>query len=262
MVFKNGYHGGLINFGSKPNPLNAPFNFVLAPYNDIEGCMELVDDTIGAIIVEPMQSAGGMIPATEEFLRFLRQAADFVGSVLIFDEVVTSRLHYYGMQGHFNVRPDMTTLGKYIGGGFSFGVFGGRYDIMKSLDPRTGMSHSGTYNNNIFTMVAGIATSKVLTAEKIERTNQIGNKLREGIQNLVAAKKTTLIRITGYGSALGLHFGGSTPAALRDALFFYLLQRGIYIGKRGFMFLNIMHDESHVDAVLKGISDFIDDISL
>jgi glutamate-1-semialdehyde 2,1-aminomutase len=110
LVFDHAYHGGTLSFGKDPNELNLPHDFVIGIYNDIEKTRAVLSFDIGAIIVEPMQSAGGMRPASKEFLSFLRNAATTIGAVLIFDEVVTSRLDFSGMQGALDIIPDMTTL--------------------------------------------------------------------------------------------------------------------------------------------------------
>ncbi|TVY69910.1 putative aminotransferase [Fusarium oxysporum f. sp. cubense] len=125
LVFDNGYHGDNLNFGSGDNKLNLPHDFIFGTYNNIEANQKHTSSDPAAIIVEPMLSAGGQIPVTREFLSFLRKTADVTGAVLIFDEVVTSRLHINGLQGFHKIMPDMTTLGKYIGGGLPFGAFGG-----------------------------------------------------------------------------------------------------------------------------------------
>lgn len=124
-MFDNGYHGDTLNFGSGDNKLNLPHDFIFGTYNNIEANQKHTSSDLAAIIVEPMLSAGGQIPVTREFLSFLRKTADVTGAVLIFDEVVTSRLHINGLQGFHKIMPDMTTLGKYIGGGLPFGAFGG-----------------------------------------------------------------------------------------------------------------------------------------
>ncbi|KAK7423061.1 hypothetical protein QQZ08_009228 [Neonectria magnoliae] len=131
---------------------------------------------------EQGSGAGGVIPGTPAFLQFLRDEATRLGAVLIFDEVVTPRLHINGLQGHHRIFPDITTLGKYIGGGPSLGVFGGRANLMDALDPRreSALSHSGTCNNNVFTIATGIAAAKLLAQEKILKANSLGDKLREG----------------------------------------------------------------------------------
>ncbi|RYF63259.1 MAG: aminotransferase class III-fold pyridoxal phosphate-dependent enzyme, partial [Comamonadaceae bacterium] len=163
MVFEGGYHGGVFTFASgAPGPLTAPFDFVRAPYNDVEGTLALLEahaDTIGTIVVEPMQGSGGCIAGDRAFLQMLRDWSSAHGALLIFDEVMTSRLAPGGLQQVHGIAPDLTTLGKYIGGGFSFGAFGGRADLMRRFDPGQpgAFGHAGTFNNNVFTMAAGAA---------------------------------------------------------------------------------------------------------
>ncbi|WYZ43384.1 hypothetical protein EsH8_VI_001083 [Colletotrichum jinshuiense] len=182
LVFDNGYHGGTLSFSSRGNPLNLPHDFVFGKYNNIEETRRLISSELAAIIVEPMLAAGGQIAATRDFLLFLREAANVTGAVLIFDEVVTSRLHVNGLQGFHNIKPDMTTLGKYLGGGLPFGAFGGRSDIMALFDPsRQKLSHSGTFNNNAFTMYAALAASDLVTEKEINRINKFGDTIREEV---------------------------------------------------------------------------------
>jgi glutamate-1-semialdehyde 2,1-aminomutase len=232
--------------------LNLPHDIVIAEYNDIAATWPLINKDVGAIIVEPLQSAGGIIPATHEFLQFLRDAATAFDIVLIFDEIVTSRLHYHGLQGHWGITPDITTLGKYIGGGFSFGCFGGKSDIMDQFDPRNAahLAHSGTYNNNIFTMLAGIAGMKLVTAEEITRINVLGDRTREGIRQIVQDKDLHDIKAVGFGSAVGLKVQGSMQSTIKDVIYFHLLRQGIMIARRGFLMFNLMHTDEHVDRLL------------
>lgn len=206
-----------------------------------------------------MQSAGGMIPATTEFLRYLRRTADQTGAVLIFDEIVTARLCFNGLQAHHGVYPDMATLGKFFGGGFSFGAFGGRNDIMDTLDPRNGqIFHSGTFNNNTFSMSAGVAACELISEAAIEAMNQLGDRLRDGINNAGNIAGLRLLTATGFGSMIGIHFAGPAPAQLRDAFFFHLLSEGIYIGRRGFISINMMHKPEHVTRVLRAVQILIE----
>ncbi|KAK6382393.1 hypothetical protein LTS17_004280 [Exophiala oligosperma] len=270
LVFRNGYHGSTLDFHEDNSPLNLPHDYILANYNDIQSVnaqisSESRSDSLAAILVEPMQAAGGMIPATKEFLAFLRRTADDTGAVLIFDEVVTSRLHFGGMQEYHGVYPDMTTLGKWIGGGFSFGAFGGREDIMTKLDPRTspkegGISHPGTFNNNVFSMAAGAAACTTLTAQKIQDVNVLGEDLRSRLRALLLLQgpraNRMILQVTGFGSLTGLHFSGPQAGTLRDVFFFHMLKRGIYVGKRGFLNLTIMHDQRHVDQVVDAAKEF------
>ncbi|KAJ5909708.1 acetylornithine aminotransferase [Penicillium tannophilum] len=204
MVFDNGYHGGTLSFSAKDNPMNLPHEFVMGTYNNIDATRPLVKD-LAAILVEPLQAAGGMRPATPEFLSFLREAASQTGTVLIFDEVVTSRLDYHGLQGKWNIIPDMTTVGKYLGGGFPFGAFGGSAKIMDrfdSSDKSIALHHSGTFNNNIFTMCAAVAAANLITQEELQRLNGMGDRFREQATLLIERSGFKDMKFSGYGSGV------------------------------------------------------------
>src|SRR5690606_13747246 len=160
VVFEGGYHGGVFIFGGAPSPLTAPFDFIVAPYNDWDGTLALLQadkEDIACVIIEAHQGSGGCIPAKQAFLKHIENWTREHDSMFILDEVMTSRLAGGGLQEIHGLKPDMTTLGKYIGGGFSFGAFGGRADIMERYNPlRAGyIGHAGTFNNNVFTMSAG-----------------------------------------------------------------------------------------------------------
>jgi glutamate-1-semialdehyde 2,1-aminomutase len=244
--------------------MNLPHDFVIGKYNDIDETRPLLTSEIAAILVEPLQAAGGMRPATREFLQFLREAATNIGAVLIFDEVVTSRLHYKGIQGAWNIKPDMTTVGKYLGGGFPFGAFGGSSKIMDrfdSSDMSIAIHHSGTFNNNIFTMTAGVAASKLITPAELERLNRLGDGFRERANTLIRNAGVDCMSFSGYGSAIGVHFAGSEASSLLDCLYFTLLNRGIAIGRRGFISLNLMHSEASIARLLEAVSCFLEDFS-
>ncbi|KAK2034478.1 aminotransferase class-III [Colletotrichum zoysiae] len=257
LVFENGYHGGTLSF-SHGNPLILPHDFVYGRYNDIEFTRPKITDDVGVIIVEPMQGAAGMFAGSREFLNFLRDEATRVGAVLIFDEVITSRLKYGGLQEHFGITPDMTTIGKHFGGGFSFGAFGGRKHIMDLYDPESPRSlfHSGTWNNNVFSMTAGIAATKLLSREALERNNELGDKLRSDMAAAFASKDASIVTLTGFGSVIGVHFNGPLADKLLDLFFFYLLEKRIYVGRRGFLALNLTHGEEHTSRVLDVVREF------
>ncbi|GKZ21499.1 hypothetical protein AbraIFM66951_006682 [Aspergillus brasiliensis] len=263
LVFESGYHGGTISFhGTTGNPMNLPHEFVIGTFDNIEDTRPLIDDTLAAILVEPMQMAGGVRPASLEFLQFLRESATVVGAVLIFDEVVTSRLHYHGLQGAHQVWPDMTTLGKYLGGGFSFGAFGGRADIMGQFDPvvqgnSSVLHHSGTFNNNVFTMTAAVAAAELVTEPALAELNRLGDYLRsEGNKILQQAGIRNMV-FTGYGSTTGIGFLGEDGPAARDVFYFTLLQQGVLIGRRGFLCLNLAHTQAQVQSFLMALKDFV-----
>jgi glutamate-1-semialdehyde 2,1-aminomutase len=215
-----------------------------------------------------MLGAGGCIPGEPAFLAGLREAATRAGAVLIFDEVMTSRLAPGGRQAELGILPDMTTLGKYIGGGSSFGAFGGRADIMRRFDPRVpgALTHAGTFNNNVISMAAGIAgMTKVLTPEAIRALNARGDALRDDL-NAVFRRRGAKLSATGLGSIIGLHATdrpirnpddlAAADPAIKDLVFFDLVARGFYIARRGFMALSLPIG----DAETKGLVEALDDI--
>src|SRR3978361_1627989 len=158
LLFNGAYHGAVFGFAGGGSPINVPFEYVLARYNDIERTRALITEDLALVILEPMVGSGGCIPASSEFLQMLRAETTRVGALLILDEVMTSRLAPGGLQSVVGVKPDLTTLGKYIGGGMSFGAFGGRSEIMDLFDPRRvdALPHAGTFNNNVLPMRAGV----------------------------------------------------------------------------------------------------------
>ncbi|GKZ35260.1 hypothetical protein AbraIFM66950_005854 [Aspergillus brasiliensis] len=254
LVFQNGYHGGTLTFGAN-TALNLPHEFILANYNDIPDTQAKLTPDIAAILVEPMQAAGGMIPADLSFLRFLRDEATRLQAVLIFDEVVTSRLCYGGLQERYGIVPDMTTLGKHFGGGFSFGAFGGKRGIMRLFEPGVEKSkslfHTGTWNNNVFSMTAGVVAARLMSREALERANDLGDWLREGLCRIFADRCPGLqVVVSGIGSAVGVKFVGDKGDLIRELYYFYLLSEGVYMAHRGSFAVNLVHRQEHVDVVL------------
>src|SRR5262249_34833439 len=141
VVFDHGYHGGPLYFGATGAPLRLPFDYLVLPFNDVAAAEAAFADhgaAIACVLVEPMQGSGGCIPGDPAFLAALRELTAASGALLIFDEVMTSRLSVGGAQAVLGITPDMTTLGKYLGGGLSFGAFGGRADVMAAFDPARG----------------------------------------------------------------------------------------------------------------------------
>lgn len=265
LVFEGGYHGGLLYFRGGGMPINAPFEYLVGDFNDLASTAELIQqhaDDLACILVEPMQGASGCIPASIEFLKLLREASTDVDAILIFDEVMTSRMSNQGAQGLFDVIPDMTTLGKYIGGGMSFGAFGGSETIMQIFDPRrtNTIPHAGTFNNNTLTMAAGVAAmGEVLTDEALEQLNNRGDRLRVELNN-IAREHGTCIQFTGLGSLLAVHTTSSaihSTADLKDAddrimeiIFLDLLELGYYIARRGFIALMLPVGDAEIEGFL------------
>jgi len=272
LVFEGAYHGGVLSFGKGPAPVNVPHDFVMAPYNDLartEALIRTHGNALAAILVEPMLGAGGCIPGEPAFLAGLREAATRVGAVLIFDEVMTSRLSPGGRQGEIGIRPDMTTLGKYIGGGSSFGAFGGKAEIMRRFDPREpgALTHAGTFNNNVLSMAAGIAgMTQVLTPAALAGLNARGTQLRDAL-NAMFRRNGANLQATGLGSLLSLHAterairnpddAADANPAIKDLVFFDLIARGFYLARRGYMALSLSIGDAETAALVAALDDII-----
>ena len=273
VVFEGGYHGGVFVFGAVRSPLTAPFDFVVAPYNDIDGTRALLDQhaaEIGSIVIEPMQGSSGCIPADHDFLRMLRDWASRHAVLLIFDEVMTSRLSPGGLQGVCGVTPDLTTLGKYIGGGFSFGAFGGRADLMQHFNPLQpgSFAHAGTFNNNVFSMSAGAAgLREVFTPEAVKRLGARGDAVRERV-NAVARRAPFPMQFTGLGSMMNVHMRSGPVRSMRDLegsdlplrelFYFDMLQQGIWIARRGMINLSLPMADAECDRLVRAVEVFVE----
>jgi glutamate-1-semialdehyde 2,1-aminomutase len=272
LVFDGGYHGGILYFGGGGIPINAPHDWLLGVYNDIEETAALIEEhgeSLAAILVEPMMGSGGCLPADPAFLAMLREAASRVGAVLIFDEVMTSRLSSGGRQKLLGITPDMTTLGKYIGGGMSFGAFGGRADLMERYDPRRpdALPHAGTFNNNVLTMAAGHAgMTKVFTPEVADALTARGDALRERLNAMLVSLQVPMV-FTGCGSLMTGHFASGpvrVPADvaasnqdLNELFFFDMLERGFYLARRGMIALSLEVGAAELDAFVDAVADFV-----
>ena len=273
MVFGGGYHGGVLYFsGGTSSPVNAPYDFVIAPYNDLAGTAALIEEygsELAAIILEPMLGGGGCIPADRDFLAMLREKATEHAAILIFDEVMTSRLASGGLQERHGILPDLTTLGKYIGGGMSFGAFGGRAELMDQFDPSqpNALPHAGTFNNNVLTMSAGLAgLTQVYTPGAAMALNARGDALRMRLNDLCQRHEVPM-QFTGLGSMLSVHLTdapihspadaaqGNSP--LRDLLFFDLLQAGIWIARRGMINLSLPIGDAEEAQLVDAVAGFI-----
>jgi glutamate-1-semialdehyde 2,1-aminomutase len=269
LVFNGGYHGAVFGFAGGGSPINVPFDYVLAPYNDIERTRALITDELALVILEPMIGSGGCIAASREFLQMLRQETARVGALLILDEVMTSRLAPGGLQSVVGVKPDLTTLGKYIGGGMSFGAFGGRAEIMDLFDPRRAdaLPHAGTFNNNVLTMTAGLTgLSEVYTPEAALALNARGETLRERLNALCRAADAP-VQFTGIGSMLAVHtmrgpVGCPEDAAradpkLKELFFFDMLAHGIWLARRGMMTVSLPIGDGECDALVAAVEEFL-----
>lgn len=212
---------------------------------------------------------GGCIPATREFLETIRTETEGCGALMILDEVMTSRLDFRGLHGALGLRPDLVTLGKYLGGGAGFGCFGGRADLMDRFDPSRpeAFSHGGTFNNNVLSMAGGMAGFvEVLTEGASEAMNARGDDLR-GRMNAVLDRHGVAGVVTGRGSMLNVHFVAGpvtspcdlagADAACLSLLHVELLLRGHYIASRGMMALSLPFGDSEAEGFLDAFEDAI-----
>jgi glutamate-1-semialdehyde 2,1-aminomutase len=271
LVFAGAYHGGILLFAHGVSPLNPPFGWIVGTYNDAEGAARLVAEhahELAAVLVEPLQGAAGVIPGDPEFLGALREATEEHGVLLVFDEVMTARLSPGGRQELLGIRPDLTTLAKFVGGGLSFGAFGGRSDLLERFDPSRpdALQHGGTFNNDVLTMAAGAAgLTRVLTASEIERVNALGDRLRDRLNAFAAARGLDFCA-TGLGSLVGLHFTrgpvrceADVPESpeLRGLLHLHMLERGWSYGRRGFLALSLPLGEPEIDGFAAAVEEFL-----
>ena len=272
MVFSGAYHGGVLYFRRGGHPVNAPFPFVVAPYNDTASTLALVEKhgkDLAAILIEPMLGSGGCVPARRDFLLALQEGAARVGALLIFDEIMTSRLAPGGLAAVHGVAPDLTTLGKYVGGGMSFGGFGGRAEVMRIFDPSSegALPHAGTFNNNTLTLCAGYrGLTEAFTPEAQIEMNARLDRLR-GRLNELAKRARVPMQFTGIGSMMSVHFCEGEIASERDVdrgnaaftelLFFDLLARGFYIARRGMIVGSLVTGEAECEGLAAAVDSFL-----
>jgi glutamate-1-semialdehyde 2,1-aminomutase len=214
---------------------------VVIPFNETKVAQEILEenkDKLAAVIVEPVMGSVGMVPATDEFLTMLREFTQANGIILIFDEVISFRVAQGGSQQYYGITPDLTSLGKIIGGGFPVGAFGGRRDIMELYDPSRGpkVAHAGTFNANPVTMLAGAVTLEQLTPDVYLYLAELTEALRQGIRQ-VCAELEVPAQVTGLGSLFGIHFTdclvrnyrdiAAGNSRLREQVFLGLMNEGV-----------------------------------
>jgi glutamate-1-semialdehyde 2,1-aminomutase len=271
-VFDGAYHGGLLYFGHGGEALQAPFDYVRVPYNDLDGVRAAFDragDDLAALIVEPMMGAAGCIPAEPAFLAGLRDVCDRTGALLIFDEVMTSRMSAGGVQLRSGVHPDLTTLGKYLAGGMTFGAFGGRSDLMGAFDPSRGgeLTHGGTFNNNVVTMAGGVAAlSELLTGDVLDALYGRGERLRARVAD-ICDRSSLPLRVTGMGSMLTIHTVAGpvrspadlagADAVLKELLFHHLVDHGMFLAARGFVAMSLAITDDDCDRFVDALTDAV-----
>jgi len=237
-------------------------SLLVAPFNDVESTRALLEprlDDLAAVIVEPVLGSAGVIPADVGFLAFLRELTERSGALLLFDEVIAFRIGYHGAQGRYGVTPDLTTLGKIIGGGLPVGAVGGRADVMELFDPRRTphLAHGGTFNANPLSMSAGLATLAELTPATYEAWEALALELKAKLERVLADAGQPAC-VNQIGSLFNIHFAEGpvrSPAdaqagdtALLRELHLALLDHGILFTPRGMGCLSTPMTGSEIDA--------------
>lgn len=244
-------------------PRNRLETVAVIPFNDNEAVKRIFAERgneIAAVILEPVMGSAGMIPAEPEFLQVLRAATRNHGALLMFDEVMSFRLGYGGMQGVYGVDPDITSFAKIMSGGFPGGAFGGTDEIMAIFDPfsKQPLWQSGTFNGNAVTMVAGVAALDHFGADEVARINTLGDQLRSRI-GLLLEMYGFEATITGYGSFGAIHFTAGPVRNYRDAarsnqqlkkvLHLALLQEGLFMAPRLMFCISTPMTEATLDEI-------------
>jgi glutamate-1-semialdehyde 2,1-aminomutase len=263
---------------AKGTPENVLADVVTIPFNDIEAAVSLIREhgpELACVLVDPMPNRAGLVPADKAYLEALREVTREVGALLIFDEVITFRLGYHGAQGLWGIEPDLTTLGKIIGGGFPVGAIAGGKEFMSVFDPSSGkpaLPHGGTFSANPVTMKAGIAAMELLDAAAFARLDTIGQAARDGID---AAFRNTGVpgRTVGMGSLLKIHF---TDREIRDYRSAYLneaetrrqtvfnaglLNRGIFAANYGLMALSLPMTDADVETIIEAAAASLQEVA-
>lgn len=279
MIFDGAYHGSILYFSHGASPLNMRFDWITSSFNDLDQAKADIAANaarLAAVIVEPMQGGAGALPADPAFLKGLRAACDAHNVLLVIDEVMTSRIDPGGVQRIMGVKPDLMTLGKYIGGGLSIGAFGGRADIMARFDPGRpdAYPHGGTFNNNVLAMAAGhAALTQVLAHEVQARMNALGDRMRIRLNEL-ARKYNAPMQSTGLGSVFGIHFHvgpirnsadldkgehgrESIVGDIRKLFHLDMLAAGQYVSRRIMGDLSIETSEAEADAFCQAVEEFL-----
>jgi glutamate-1-semialdehyde 2,1-aminomutase len=240
---------------------------IVLPFNDVDDSRRIIEahaHELAAVVIDPVVSRMGFVQATPEYLEMVREVTDRLGILLIFDEVFSFRMGYHGAQGVVGITPDLTAMGKIIGGGLPVGATGGRADIMEVFDQTKKplrVEHGGTYNANPMTMAAGLACMQQLTPEAYTRLNALGDRLRDGLR--AALSDTGLPgAVHGTASMVALIFNDAPFSNYRElplrrkeaemiyTLHRYLLNHGVTIIPHGLMLLSTAMTDADIDETL------------
>jgi glutamate-1-semialdehyde 2,1-aminomutase len=288
--FSGNYHGhadfflvqagsGVFNLSPTSSSAGIPDEIVkytiCLPYNDIEACRQVFQhpdyrNKIAAVILEPVAGNMGLVPATREFIHFLREETQQTGTLLIFDEVITGfRVALKGAQDYYQVKPDLTCFGKIMGGGFPAAAFGGRQDIMDYLAPIGSVYQAGTLSGNPIAMEAGLQALRLLKnpnfyEELQQKTDLFLNPIQEAI-----TKNELLACVQRVGSMFTIFFGKKEVRNMEEAkqidaemfarFFRYLFEKGVYIPPSAHeaWFISSVHKEENLIYTREAILEFL-----
>ncbi len=203
-------------------PTSVLSDTVICPFNDVDVARTLIEahgDELAAVIVEPVLGSMGMLPANPDFLAVLRELTQAKDIVLIFDEVITLRLDTGGAQAIHGIEPDLTSMGKIIGGGLPIGAIGGRRALMQLFSPerKVPVMHASTFSGNALSMAAGLAAMQNYTTEEVAHVNRLGQRLRDNFNNTLTQAGLNA-QAVGQGSLSNLHFSTGAITNARDNL--------------------------------------------
>ena len=254
-------------------PRSTQGDSIIVPYNDKAAAEKAIIENknrLAAVIVEGAMGATGMIPPRDGYLEFLRKVTAENGIIFILDEVISLRLAWGGVQSIYNIKPDLTTMAKIIGGGYPVGAVGGREDIMQLFSPEVGkVYHAGTLNANPITATAGVATMEQLNARVIDSINKLGKSFAESVR-AIFKRLNIKGQVTGIGSLQNIHFsdkpvvdGKSAREANKTLLhLFYLamLERGMFSASRGLYVMSTPMTQKEIDAAIKAVDDVMTEL--
>jgi glutamate-1-semialdehyde 2,1-aminomutase len=251
--------------GTPPNVLT---DVLVLPYNDVmttEGILRANAESLAGVIIDLIPNRVGLVPATQEYVSMLRRVTAELGILLIIDEVITLRLAAGGAQTLFNVLPDITVVGKIMGGGFPIGGIGGRADVMEVFDPTSGkpaLPHGGTFSANPMSMVAGRVAMELLDSDAYARLNRQGDFLRASL-NRAFSDCGVEGQVTGMGSLARVHFKNGLIRNYRDAYptveqkkllgLFYreMINLGVLMASYGLMALSTPMQDDDIEQIIQ-----------
>jgi glutamate-1-semialdehyde 2,1-aminomutase len=260
IVFDGGFHGTGEPFADRAQQV------IQLPYNDVAALRQAVDSNVAAVFVEPFLGSAGVIGAQLRFLRAIQDLTRQTGALFVLDEIQALRNHYHGTHAALGLDPDLVLLGKIIGGGLPVGAVGGRAEILGRLSSNapSPLPHSGTFNGNVLSMVAGLASMQLLTEDQIASLDARAAHVQAELPRL--ARDAGLgVTVTRAGSILNVHFLEREPTRYADVqhedrragqmLHLALLNRGVFAAPRGMLNLSTVLTDADVAAILDAYAD-------